>query len=55
MKTTRLTDDFCRFFKISSIIEEKHGSSQKKVYIVVIEGKIYTKVIPNADKRNWSS
>ncbi|NMB97140.1 MAG: protein kinase [Clostridiaceae bacterium] len=52
MKTTRLTDDFCRFFKISSIIEEKHGSSQKKVYIVVIEGKIYAlKVIPNADKR----
>lgn len=52
MRTTKLTEDFIRIFKISRILEEKPRSGQKQVYIVDIDGSVYaSKVIPNADDR----
>lgn len=52
MRTTKLTEDFLRDFKISSILEVKPRSGQKQVYIVEMGGEVFAlKVIPTADDR----
>lgn len=52
MRTTRLTEEFCKYFKIDKIVEAKPRSGQKQVYIVEIGREIFAlKVIPGADER----
>lgn len=52
MRATRLTEEFCKYFKIDNIVEVKPKSGQKQVFIVEIEREIFAlKVIPGADER----
>ncbi len=52
MRTTKLTQDFIKVFKINNILEVKPRSGQKQVYIVEIEGEVFAlKIIPTADDR----